>query len=117
MSGNVIWTVEGTIKVAEREAFEALMHEMVETVRKEPGTLNYEWTLAQDGRSLHVYERYKEADATTAHLATWATFADRFMAVVDVTRFVVFSNLTPELKEAVSGLSPIYMTPIGGFAK
>ena len=39
------------------------------------------------------------------------------MADVDVTRFVVFSNLTPALKEAVDGLNPIYMTPIGGFAK
>lgn len=117
MSENIIWTIEGTIKDSERKALEALMHEMVETVQKEAGTLNYEWTLAEDGKSLHVYERYQDVEATNAHLGTWAKFADRFMAVVDVTRFVVFSNLSPDLKEAVAGLSPIYMTPIGGFAK
>lgn len=117
MSENIIWTVEGTIKDGQREALEALMREMVEAVDKEPGTLNYQWTLGEDGKSLHIYERYRDADATTAHLGSWATFADRFMAAVDITRFVVFTELTPELKEAVAGLSPIYMTPIGGFAK
>ncbi len=117
MSNNVIWTIEGTIKDGQREALSTLMAEMVETVQPEVGTLNYEWTLGEDGRTLHVYERYADADATTAHLATWATFADRFMALVDVTRFVVFSELTPALREAVAGLSPVYMKPIGGFAK
>ncbi|MEM7532554.1 MAG: hypothetical protein AAF639_10290 [Chloroflexota bacterium] len=41
MSENVIWTVEGTIKDGERDALEALMREMVETVQQEEGTLNY----------------------------------------------------------------------------
>ena len=117
MSENIIWTVEGKIKDGERETLEALMREMVETVQKEEGTLNYEWTIAEDGTTLHVYERYKDADAAATHLPTWGTFADRFMAAVDITRFVVFSNLTPALKEAVGGLNPIYMTPIGGFAR
>lgn len=116
MSENIIWVVEGKIKEGERLKFDALMHEMIETVQKEEGTLNYEWTLSDDGL-LHVYERYKDANAATTHLPTWGSFSGRFMEVVEITRFVVFSNLTPELKEAVGGLNPIYMTPIGGFAK
>ncbi|MEM8901546.1 MAG: antibiotic biosynthesis monooxygenase [Bacteroidota bacterium] len=117
MSENIIWTVEGTIKDGQKEALESLMAEMVTAVEPEPGTLNYEWTLAEDGKRLHVYERYKDTAATFAHLGTWAKFAERFMAIVDVTGFVVFSDLTPELQEAVSGLNPVYMSPIGGFAK
>lgn len=117
MSEHVIWTVEGTVQEGQRDSLTALMREMVDAVQKEEGTLNYEWTLGADGRSLHVYERYRNVDAATAHLGTWAMFVDRFTSAVDVTRFVVFSNLTPELREAVAGLSPIYMTPIGGFAK
>lgn len=117
MSENIIWTVEGTIKDGEREAFDAVMRDMIGAVEKEEGTLNYEWTLGGDGKSLHVYERYKDVAATTAHLGTFATYAERFMAAVDLKRFVVFSELTPELKEAVAGLSPIYMSRIGGFAR
>jgi quinol monooxygenase YgiN len=46
----------------------------VKSRRFTEGTLNYEWTLAEDGKSIHVYERYKDADATTAHLRTWASW-------------------------------------------
>ncbi|MEM8999497.1 MAG: antibiotic biosynthesis monooxygenase family protein [Bacteroidota bacterium] len=114
---NVIWTLEGTIKDGQKEVLETLMQEMVGTVSKEPGTLHYEWTLAADGKSLHVYERYADEAATMAHLGTWSTFAERFMQAVTVTRFVVFSELPQKLKDAVAGLGPIYMKPIGGFAR
>ncbi len=86
MSENIIWTLDCTIKDGQRDALEALMHEMVESAHKEPGTLNYEWTLAEDGKSLHIYERYEDVVATTAHLGGWPTFADRFLAAVDITR-------------------------------
>lgn len=117
MSSNIVWTLDGTIRDGQRDAFEALMHEMVESAYKEPGTLSYEWSLAEDGKSLHVYERYEDVAATTAHLGAWPTFADRFLATVDITRFVVFGDLPPEMRDAVAGLSPIYMTPIDGFVR
>ncbi|MEM6768255.1 MAG: antibiotic biosynthesis monooxygenase [Bacteroidota bacterium] len=117
MSKNIIWTVEGSIKEGQKETLLSLMNEMVSEVQQEPGTITYEWTLGTDGDSLHVYERYQDVAATFAHLGTWGKFAERFMASVDITNFVVFSDLPPELKEAVSGLNPVYMSPIGGFAK
>ena len=112
---NIIWTVQGA--VSDRDALESLMREMVEAVRPEPGTINYEWTLSEDGETLHVYERYRDAEAAMAHLPTWSEYQDRFMDLVDVESFVVYSELTDDLKEKVSGLGPVYMTPIGGFAK
>ena len=117
MSENVIWTVEATIKEGQRAAFDAVMRDLVEASQKEEGTLNYEWTIGADGASVHVYERYKDADAATAHLSTWGPRAERFMAAAEVTRFSVFSNLTPALQDAVAGLQPVYMKPFGGFAK
>ncbi|WNJ19353.1 antibiotic biosynthesis monooxygenase [Pontibacter sp. G13] len=117
MSDNIIWTVAGRIKDGQRPAFDALMEEMVETVRKEPGTINYEWTIGQDNRTLQVYERYKDAQAAETHLPTWGSFSGRFTEVVDITGFVVYCDLPDNLREAVAGLNPVYMTPIGGFAK
>ena len=117
MNENVIWTVEARIKDGQREAFDTVMRTLIEATRKEEGTLNYEWTIGTDGATVHVYERYKNAEAATAHLGTWGKNAEHFLAAADITRFVVFSGLTPALKEAVGGLNPTYMTPFGGFAK
>jgi len=117
MNENIIWTVEGTIKEGHTDDLKALMKDMLVLVEQESGTLNYEWTLGKDERSLHVYERYKDVAATFTHLGTWAKFADRFTSLVDITRFTVFSKVSPELGEAVAGLNPVYMAPIGGFAR
>ncbi|MEM6802515.1 MAG: antibiotic biosynthesis monooxygenase [Bacteroidota bacterium] len=117
MNSNIIWTVEGTVKDGQKDAIVALMKEMLVLVEQETGTLNYEWTLSEDAKNLHVYERYKDVEATFAHLGTWAKFAERFTAIVDIDRFTIFSNTSPELREAVAGLQPIYMAPIGGFAR
>ncbi|MCH9681337.1 MAG: antibiotic biosynthesis monooxygenase [Deltaproteobacteria bacterium] len=117
MSNNVIWTVEAKIRPGQREAFDAVMHDLIAASQQEAGTINYEWTLGADETTVHVYERYADADAATAHLGTWGPNAERFAAAAEVTRFVVFSELTPALRDAVAGLQPVYMTPFGGFAK
>lgn len=117
MSQNIIWTIEGKIKDGRRDEYEALMEEMVAEVQKEEGTTNYEWTIAPDGETVHVYERYKDADAAVVHLGTWAKFQERYMDVTDITKFTIFSELTPELEEAVAAMNPVYMKPIGGFVR
>ena len=117
MSENIIWTVEAKIKDGQQDAFHTVMHTLVEASRKEEGTMHYEWTIGEDAATVHVYERYKDAKAATAHLGTWGQNAEKFLAAADITRFVVFSPLTPALREAVAGLNPVYMKPFGGFAK
>ena len=117
MSKNVIWTVEGTIKEGHTQDLKNLMEEMLVLVNQEEGTLNYEWTLGEDDRTLHVYERYQDVAATFTHLETWGKFAERFTSFVDITKFTIFTDVSPELREAVAGLAPVYMTPIGGFAR
>ena len=117
MNENIIWTVEGKIKEGQTQDMKNLMTEMLVLVNQEEGTLNYQWTLGEDNRSLQVYERYKDVQATFAHLGTWSKFAGRFTEIVEITRFSIFTDVTPELKEAVAGLNPVYMKPIGGFAR
>ena len=117
MSEHIIWVVDATIKDGQREAFDAVMRDLIEASQKEEGTLNYEWTIADDQATFSVYERYKDAEAAMSHLGTFGAHAERFLAAADVTRFVVHSHLTPELKQGVAVLQPIYMTPFGGFAK
>jgi len=114
---NIIWTVEGTIKEGQTDDLIALMNEMLALVEQETGTLNYQWTLCEDQRNLHVYERYADENATFIHLGTWAKFSDRFVNIVDITCFTIFTDVSPKLREAAAGLNPVYMKPVGGFGR
>ncbi|MFQ5863813.1 MAG: putative quinol monooxygenase [bacterium] len=119
MSNNVYWVLELAIKPGELDNFKGLMTEMVQaTQTNEPSTLNYEWAIGEDNKSCHIYERYADSGATMTHLGAFGEkFAERFMANVEVTRFVVYGNPTGEVKEALSGFGAVFMSPIGGFAR
>lgn len=115
MNKHIIWVVEGKIKSGLRDDFNDVMQDMVSAAKAEKGTLNYEWTLAADNESVHIYERYENEVAARAHLVTWQQSSARFMSVVDIARVVVFSDLPADLKASFSGSGTVFMTPIGGF--
>jgi quinol monooxygenase YgiN len=119
MRDNIYWLLEVAIKPGELNNFKALMKEMVEnTQANEPNALNYEWTITEDSQSCHLYERYADSAATMTHLGAFGEkFADRFMAAVEPTRFVVYGNPNNEVKEALSGFGAVFMAPFGGFAR
>jgi hypothetical protein len=52
------------------------------------------------------------------HLESFgANFAARFMEVVKPTRLVVYGTPSAKVKDALAGLSPVYMPPFGGFRR
>ncbi len=95
MSDHVYWMLELAIKDGQLETFKALMEEMVESTKaNEPGALNYEWWINEAGTVCHLYERYADSAATLAHLGAFgANYAERFMACVDMKRFVPTATL------------------------
>ncbi len=116
MSGAVSWMLEVAVKPGELENFRALMSEMVDTTRREEGTLAYDWSISDDGSECHIYERYADSDAVMIHLASFGkNFADRFLAAVDPTRLVVYGGPNEAVKEGLSGFAPVYLEPFGGF--
>lgn len=115
MSNNVTWILRGLIKADQQSSFNTLMSEMVAAAQKEEGTLIYEWTLAEDGTSLEVYERYRDEAAVKTHFFTWNHFAPRFKDLVNIERITVYSKLSPEMKAAFDGAE--FMMPVGGFAR
>ena len=119
MSNNVYWVLELAIKPGEFDNFKALLNEMVKaTQANEPNALNYEWFISKDNKSCHIYERYVDSAAVMTHLGTFGQkFAERFMAALEPTRFTVYGNPSDEVIKALSGFGPVYMAPIGGFAR
>lgn len=118
MSDQISWHVELAVKAGELEDFRALTSEMVEFTRAEPGVLIYERFVSEDGKVVHVYERYANAAAAVAHLRTFKDkFGKRFSGMVDRKQFTVFGSPSDELREVLDGFGATYLGPFGGFAQ
>lgn len=119
MNNNVYWILELAVKDGELDSFRSLMSEMVDaTQANEPGTLNFEWTISEDNKHCHIYERYVDSAATMTHLTTFGEkFAERFMAAVDPTRFVVYGDPNNDVKAALTEFGAVFMSPFGGFTR
>jgi quinol monooxygenase YgiN len=119
MNNNVYWIVEVAIKDGELDNLRSLINEMIDASQaNEPGTLNYEWTICEDGKTCHIYERYTDSAAALTHLGTFnKKYAARLMAAVDVTRFVVYGDPNNEVKAAFAGSDAVFMSCFGGFSR
>lgn len=119
MNNNVYWILELAIKDGELDNFRSLMNEMVAaTHANEPNTLNYEWTISEDGKICHIYERYVDSAATLIHMGTFGEkYAERFNTAVEATRFMAYGNPNSEVRDVLSGLGAVFMSPFGGFAR
>jgi quinol monooxygenase YgiN len=118
MDKQVSWLVEVEVKPGELEAFKQLVADMVESTSPEPGTLSYEWFISDDGKLVHIYERYADSEALLAHFQGFLDkFADRFSASVDLKRFAVYGEPSAEAREALAPLNPIFLGTLGGFVR
>lgn len=119
MSKPVYWILELAVHEGREAPFRELMHEMVEATRaNEPGTLHYEWSFSEDGRTGHIYERYADAGAVMTHLAAFgAHYAARFMDCVTPTRFTVYGHPDDAVREALTPFGAVFMAPADGFAR
>jgi quinol monooxygenase YgiN len=77
-----------------------LTGEMVEATREEPGTLSYERFVTDDGKFVHVYERYADSGAALVHLRKFGK---------------IFGDPSDELKGLLDGFGATYLRPFGNF--
>jgi quinol monooxygenase YgiN len=117
MNNHVFWIFEFAVNEGQFNKLTELMEEMVAaTIKNEPETIGYEWTVSEDNRQCHIHERYADSDATVKHLKTFVEqYAGRLMELGNATRFVVYGNPNNEVKQALDGFGAVYMPTIGGF--
>lgn len=100
------------------DAVRTLIPEMVESTQNEPGALIYEWSISDDESAIHSYDRYADSEAVLEHLSSFGErFAERLLAAVDPTRFVVYGSPTDGAREALDGFGALYMKSLAGFAR
>jgi quinol monooxygenase YgiN len=118
VSDNVFFIAELAIRPGQLDAFKALMHDMVEATKaNEPGALNYEWFISEDGTTCHIYERYADAAAALTHMANFAAFGERWAAAVEVTGATLYGTPNDEMKAMLAQSGGTAMAPLGGFAR
>jgi quinol monooxygenase YgiN len=119
MDEHVYWLLELRVGEGQGDALRALMEEMVTSTKSnEPGALDYLWSIAEDGRTCHIFERYVDNAAVMAHLGTFGEkFAQRFMAILSPTRLTLYGAPSDEVQKALAMLSPVVMRPLGGFTR
>jgi quinol monooxygenase YgiN len=118
MSENVLGITVVQIKPGQLDNFRAVVKDLVAATRaNEPGAMAYEYFVSPDGTTCHIYERYVDSAAVMAHLANFSQFAEQFMAAVEMTGVTLYGDPSDELREAVSGLNPVILQPMDGFAR
>jgi quinol monooxygenase YgiN len=117
MADQVSWRVELAVKLGQLENFRALTAEMVESTRDDAGVLNYQRFVSEDGKVVHLYERYADSAAALAHLQTFGQkFGERFLRMVERTRFTVYGTPSDELRGVLDGFGASFLAPFDDFA-
>lgn len=118
-SNHVAWMFELVVRDGRDADFRALMTEMVESTKgEESGTLEYEWYVSDDGRRLHLFEIYADADATMAHLATFGQrYMRRFFDILAPERMTLYGDPGERVRGALAQLAPAVLTHAAGFRR
>jgi quinol monooxygenase YgiN len=98
--------VDLAIHHGQLEAFESLAQSMTAISQTEAGTLAYEWYFSADRTRCRLIEIYTDANAVLAHFmgAAVQEFVPKLMTTASVSRFEVYGDPGPKVKEMIAGL-------------
>lgn len=120
---NVYFLARFTIREGQEDAFHEVAKDVCAAAGSEEGTLNYEWSLSEDGRTCHVLERYVDSDAMRVHFANTAGFIERIFATLDVSGVDVYGSPDAEIRELLTQtgaqfhFEPRFNRPFAGFVR
>lgn len=118
MSHMISWSLQMSVRDGRLDDAKALVSELVEATRSEPGTLTFEFFLSADATACHVYERYADSDAALVHVGNFAAnFVDRFLACFEFTSFSVYGPASDELRGALGSFGAAFLGALDGFSR
>lgn len=94
-----------------------MITEIVALSNKEPGTLIYEYSLGDDGRSVHIVERYLTEGVLPHVEQTFGPFAERFLKLATINALYVYGEPPADLRAKLASFGAVFMAPLAGFAR
>ncbi len=88
------------------EQFTKLAAEAMATIRGEPGTLQHDWFLSDDGTRCVVRETYASSDAFLAHLAGVGPLLGRLVELGGGLELEVFGEPSAAVRDALAPFRP-----------
>lgn len=113
----VYWIIMGEINPSQEAAFRTICAQLVELTQTEPGALNYEWSIAENSRTFHIYERYVDSEAVKFHRTQVGEMLKELYAVTTLKSFTLYGNPSDELKQLFAIRHPLLMVPYNGFSR
>ncbi len=118
MGNSVSLTLQVTVNDGKADEAKALMTELVAVSQAEPGTTDYDWYVGDDGKTVHIFERYTDSDAALAHLGGFgANFAERFMGCFTPTSVCAYGNASDAVRGALKAFGTQHFSSYGGFQR
>jgi len=117
MTENIYWILKAKIGDRNLDNLKRLAEECCEITKTEPGVMAYEWSIAQDRGTLHIYERYVNTEAAMAHMANLSAQLPRLMELVTVTEIECYGKAGSDFREAAKDFPMTYMETFCGFRK
>ena len=88
------------------DQFTQLAAEAMATIRGEPGTLQHDWFLSDDGTRCVVRETYASSDAFLAHLAGVGPLLGRLVELGGGLELEVFGEPSAAVRDALAPFRP-----------
>jgi quinol monooxygenase YgiN len=118
MSRELYWIANLDVAPEHIDDFKKVVSELVAASQKEAGTLSYDYSIAADGRTVHIFERYRDSAAAVSHIEkTVAPLFERFRSHVTSRGVTVYGNPDDAARKLLDKLSPRYMTSFDGFMR
>jgi len=118
-SEEVYWVVTFSIPQGQMDKFKQVVAPLVADTAKEPGSLEYEYTVSDDQSTVDIVERYRNSAAAVSHVTQTLgpKYSKAFLEIAKPGRFVVYGTPDAEAKKVLQGFNPVYMTPFDGFTR
>jgi len=115
-SEQVYWVF--TVTVDQMDKFRPFIPKLVAATKKEPGALQFEFSIGNDQKTVDIFERYADSKAALFHQTTsFAPHSKEFFAVATLARWVIYGTPSDEFKKANTDFHPIYMKTFDGFVR
>jgi quinol monooxygenase YgiN len=112
----VYWVVALKVHPGAETAFQAAREKLVASTKEEPGALNYEWSVSEDGLC-HIYERYADAAAAKLHLARSRELVAKMVESAARVSFTLYGAPDEELKQMLASRGALVLKAVGGFGR